>query len=117
MACLLEEENVVEETFALIAEWDATTDPLKAALLEARICARSDEIGGLSGFGVTALDGELLVVCLDKEQACAIQMALLTTGEGVVAYVSDVAGAGFEDFIHPQMNATDALKVIFEGRS
>jgi hypothetical protein len=97
----MSEASLIEETLRLVKQLDATDDPVEAALLEARIAERSDDLGDLSGFVVATLDGEWLACCLDEEQARALQMALLTTESGFVTVVLP-ALASIEDFVHPE---------------
>lgn len=96
------EPTLLEETLNLVRTLDATDDPVEAALLEARIAERSDDLGDLSGFVVATIDdGEWLACCLDEEQARALQTALLTTEGGFVTVVLP-ALASIEDFVHPE---------------
>lgn len=114
--------TLLEETLNLIRELDETNDPVKVAMLEMRIADRSDDLGELRGYAVLALgprpyenpsedDGELLVACLDEEQARAIQNALLTIEGGCVTTVIPVM-ACIEDFVHPLTPARDVATFL-----
>lgn len=106
--------SLLEETFGLIKALDETDDPTEAALLEARIAERSDELGTLDGFGVFGIEDDLLVVCLDVSQAAAIQRALLTAEGGFVTLVERVE-APVADFVHPETSVASIVAVIVEG--
>lgn len=97
------EGNLYEETLNLIKELDETDDPVKAALLQARIVDRSDDLGDLSGWALQAADGDLLVACLDQDQARAVQLQLLMIDGGMVTTVVELL-APIIDFVHPAQN-------------
>ena len=102
-------QSLFDETFALLAQLDATDDPLTAAGLAARIAERSDELGGLAGWSVV-FEGELLCACLEEQQALDVQFHLLVlTGD-----LADVAECltDFTDFVHPDTDPRAVVKML-----
>lgn len=105
------EEQLIEETFGLIARLDATEDETEAALLEAQIAERSDDLPELSGFAVLSVGGDLMAVCLDESQAQAIRQLLLLAPGGFVAVVEPIT-IGIEDFVHPETSPLAIVSIL-----
>lgn len=105
------EEQLIEETFGLIARLDATEDETEAALLEAQIAERSDDLPELCGFAVLSVGGDLMAVCLDEAQAQAIRQLLLLAPGGFVAVVEPIT-TGIEDFVHPETSPQALVAIL-----
>jgi hypothetical protein len=105
------ETQLIEETFRLIKALDETEDEYEAALLEARIAERSDDLPLLDGFAVVGVGGDLLAVCLDEAQAQAIRQVLLLAPGGTVAVVGHIT-TGIEDFVHPETSPLAIVSIL-----
>jgi hypothetical protein len=105
------EEQLIEETFGLIAQLDATEDETEARLLEVQIAERSDDLPDLSGFAVRAVGGDLLVVCLDEKQAQLVRQLLLLAPNGFVAVVEPLT-TGIVNFVHPETSPLALVAIL-----
>lgn len=94
------DEALIEDTFALIKQFDDCTEDAECARLQRLIEERAERLGLLTGYVVKAMDGEPLVACLDEEQARAIQTALLLVEGGMVTEVAEELSS-LIDFVHP----------------
>lgn len=107
-------ERLIEDTFRMMRELDEldeTKDPERAQRLVAALDERAEEIGTLAGFALKSMTGEQLAVCLDSEQAQAVQLALLTVPGGFVTTVEPVM-APLTDFVHPEVRAESVALML-----
>lgn len=95
------EESMIEDTFQLLKQFDECSSIPEAMRLEQLIMERSESIGLLVGYVLKGVDGEVLVACLNEEQARAVQQALLLVEGGMVSVLAEEPAA-IIDFVHPE---------------
>jgi hypothetical protein len=107
------EGNLYELALSLLKELDETEDVGRVRALQRQINGIAVELGELGGYSLTTADGNLLVMCLDEDQARALQSKLLITGTGVVTTVATAFGP-IDEFIHPETNLDKIAEALTE---